>query len=330
MEAALSELIFAYEGCEDGNERAVYRSVSRREYYQGEYQIVPRADANVRIEKGLDADFSILRVSSSSDLKFKRNWRHIQRDRLDMSVLWFVEKGSIVFSHADRVDVVDTGRCAISRSLQPFRMECRADEREGFQVLHVIVPTHLVADFIPDSIRPGASFSSREGDCRLALRTFEILYEEGARVSAKAADGLAREAFGAVGSLVTEEHEIRPHSIVDRRFTQAAEYIRRHAGNPDLSATAVARAVDLSPSYLLQVLKSRGTCFSEVLWNSRMERACDLLLAGNLRAVSVKQISYRSGFKSAAHFSRMFKNATGLTPGEYRNARGAVASRLAG
>src|SRR5512139_954547 len=120
----MGDVIFSYE--QDGRrlDKSIYRAVSRREYFDGEYRIEPQPGSSVRIEKGLDAGFSIIRIRSNTPLRFRRSWPHIRKDGLDVSVLWFVEKGSIAFSHAGRTDLILAGRCGISRTLQPFQMEC--------------------------------------------------------------------------------------------------------------------------------------------------------------------------------------------------------------
>ncbi len=316
----MSEAIFIHQQGGERSASPVYRDVSRREYFDGEYQIVPAPYSSVRIEKGLDAGFSIIRITSTTPLKFKRGWPHIRKDGLDVSVLWFVEKGSIVFTHADRTDVIPARHCAISRTRQPFRMECLTDDASQHEVLQVVVPTHLMVDLIPDDVRPGASFATSTGDCRLALRTFQLLYEEGTAISSEAADGLAREALRAIGALVRQCDEERQLSVADRRYEAIVAFIENHLTNQNLTAAMVARGVGISPSYLMHVLKVRDTSCSDLLWGRRIERARKLLGAESAAELSVKQVAHRSGFKSHSHFSRAFRQATGQTPRAYRKA----------
>jgi len=54
----VSELIFACEDAGQLNRQLGYRRVSRKEYYEGDYQILPGGDVSVRIEKGLDSAYS--------------------------------------------------------------------------------------------------------------------------------------------------------------------------------------------------------------------------------------------------------------------------------
>jgi AraC-like DNA-binding protein len=314
----MKELIF--ECAALGRERG-YQGVRRKEYSEGDYQILPGIDVSVRIEKGLDTAYSIMNVRSSSPLRFRRNWRHIRHDKRDLSVLWFVTRGSIVFSQSGGRRVVRNGECMISRSLQPFQMECLLDRDSRHEVLQIVAPTQLVRSQIPDYVQPGATFSSQHGDGRLALRTFELLYEEGSTVSRKAAEGLAHQAICAAGSVFTAAHEVPPRSVGDGRFQDIVLFVQRQLGNPDLCVESVANELGISPRYVLHILKTHGTSFSQMMWKSRLACAQTWLGEENMRHLSIRQIAYMAGFKSPAHFSRMFRCATLATPRNFRRAR---------
>ena len=317
----MTELIFACESVTQLNRQPGYRSVRRKEYYGGEYQILPGGDVNVRIEKGLDSAYSIINLRSSTHLKFRRGWQHIHQDKSDVSILWFVKHGSIVLSRPGAKHVVERDHCMITRSLQPYKMDCLLDEDARHEVLHVVGPTHLIRTYIPDDVPCGTAFSVGQSDCRLALRTFEMLYEEGSSVSHKAADGLANEAVSAIGSIFTSPHPSRARSLGGKRFRDIERFMAHHLSNPDLDVEMTARGIGISYGYLLHILKQHGTSFSDLLWTSRLARARDWLAADNMRRHSISRIAYMAGFKSPAHFSRAFRHATNLTPSAFREKR---------
>ncbi len=314
----MSELIFACEGAGQLSRQLGYRRVSRKEYYEGDYQILPGDDVSVRIEKGLDSAYSVINLRSSTQVKFRRNWQHIRRDHADVSVFWFVKRGSITLSQSGGKTAIGRDQCLITRSAQPFHMDCLRDDDCDLEMLHVVVPTHIVRAHIPVHIGTGASFSTHDGDCRVALRTFEMLYEEGDTVSHKAADGLAGEAVSAIGSVLHAPQYDRPRTLGDRRFADIEAFVLHHLGNPDLSAEMTASGIGISCGYLLHILKVRGTSFSGLLWQSRLALARKWLAADGMRDVPIAQIAFMAGYKSAAHFSRAFRQASGMTPGDYR------------
>lgn len=111
-----------------------------------------------------------------------------------------------------------------------------------------------------------------------------------------------------------------PEDLSARRGAQLIQhvhtYIAEHVAE-DLSLSALAQTVFLSPVYLSRLYKQlTGSNLSEYVQSVRLEHARSLLEHG---AVRVSDIAYQSGFESAAHFSRTFKKAFGITPQEYRN-----------
>ena len=111
-----------------------------------------------------------------------------------------------------------------------------------------------------------------------------------------------------------------PEDLSARRSAQLIQrlhtYIADHVAE-DLSLSALAQTVFLSPVYLSRLYKQlTGSNLSEYVQSVRLEYARSLLKHG---AVRVSDIAYQSGFESAAHFSRTFKKAFGITPQEYRN-----------
>lgn len=94
------------------------------------------------------------------------------------------------------------------------------------------------------------------------------------------------------------------------------EYIRRHLADPDLSVNNAAMANSLSPDYLVHWLrKETGTTFAEVVLEQRMFKARTLLLGST---ETVGEIALQCGFADEAYFSRRFRQAHGLPPGQYR------------
>lgn len=72
----------------------------------------------------------------------------------------------------------------------------------------------------------------------------------------------------------------------------------------------------LSPNYFGDLIKKEtGKSAQEYIQFKVMEMAKDKLVASNL---TVSEIAYELGYNYPQHFSRIFKNATGVTPNRYR------------
>ncbi|MDR6529631.1 AraC family transcriptional regulator [Caulobacter rhizosphaerae] len=77
----------------------------------------------------------------------------------------------------------------------------------------------------------------------------------------------------------------------------------------------VARAADVHPVHLARGYRRwLGAAPSERLRTRRLERAADLLMRGR---ASIGQIALASGFCDQSHLNRQFRQAYGVTPGEF-------------
>ena len=93
-----------------------------------------------------------------------------------------------------------------------------------------------------------------------------------------------------------------------------------HAGMQDsISMAEIAAEVDVHPTHLAQTFRERYGCtMGEYLRRIRIEAArADLELTGKPLAA----IALDTGFSDQSHFTRVFKDLTGETPGAWRRAR---------
>lgn len=96
----------------------------------------------------------------------------------------------------------------------------------------------------------------------------------------------------------------------------ALKYIGVHYAEK-LSLTELADKIYVSQWYLSKLLnKYTGKSFYDLLNQTRIEKARELLEDPSLK---VHEVSEMVGFNDVAHFSRIFKKTTGLSPKEYRN-----------
>jgi AraC family transcriptional regulator len=96
---------------------------------------------------------------------------------------------------------------------------------------------------------------------------------------------------------------------------RAVEYLHAHA-RETISLTALAQRVDVDPSHLARTFREHYGCtMSDYVRKLRVEYARHELLG---TAKSLSAIAYDAGFADQAHFSRVFKQLTGLTPGAFR------------
>lgn len=107
-------------------------------------------------------------------------------------------------------------------------------------------------------------------------------------------------------------------SCAEAHFQNVSRCIQIQLSNPRLSVQMVSEYCDISPRYLSHVLRLKGTSYSNLVWGQRLEKAREWLLAPHDEMMPVSEIAYSLGFKSAAHFSRLFKKRYGMRPSDCR------------
>ena len=83
-----------------------------------------------------------------------------------------------------------------------------------------------------------------------------------------------------------------------------------------VTLSSIAEQLGLSPSYVSRIFKEeQGVTFLEYLTEVRMKFGKQLIATTNLK---IKEIGERVGYVKTTYFIKLFKEATGMTPGEYR------------
>lgn len=110
--------------------------------------------------------------------------------------------------------------------------------------------------------------------------------------------------------------------ITEKRINRASELIESveqyvlNNINRNLSLNSVADIFHITPQHLSKIFKEENNInFIDFVTNIKIENAKNLLLTTNM---SLDEITVRIGYSHATYFCRKFKEATGYTPGEYR------------
>jgi AraC-like DNA-binding protein len=122
----------------------------------------------------------------------------------------------------------------------------------------------------------------------------------------------------ALASRLDRPEQLPPESRQRALLLQIRAFIEQNLGDPDLTPRTVAAAHYISLRYLHKVFETEETTVAEWIRCRRLERCRRDLLDPELRALPVNAVAARWGLLNAAHFSRAFRAAYGVTPGEYR------------
>ena len=316
----MTETLFSFDkrnylDCQDA-----YRGEKKQEYYLGDYSIEAGSVIDVRADKKAVGSCSIIRLRSKTRLSFQRSWTHIREDATDVTVLWFVRQGRLRITHQCGHSVAEAGGFAITKSMTPFSIDCETAAESMHEVLHVIVPTHVFRRFMPEEVKAGFTVPGRRRELAVAERLLTEIFEDSDELAPHIEALLLDSALAVVADALKgyENCLVVRQSLPDKRLQEVLRYIDIHLSDPGLSATMVAEACDISPRYLSSLLKQNGTPFSELVWDKRMKIASRWLSSSRPGEISIAEIAFRVGFKSPAHFSRMFKRLFAKGPREYR------------
>lgn len=92
-------------------------------------------------------------------------------------------------------------------------------------------------------------------------------------------------------------------------------YIQEHYAQ-DITLSTIAADFYQTPQHIARIFKNKyGTTVVTAIMKVRTEKACELLLSGNL---SVAQVAEMVGYEDENYFGRIFKKYMGMTPAQYR------------
>ena len=318
----MTETLFAFDKRNYLDCQETYRGEKNQEYYLGNYTIEAGSVIDVRAEKKAVGSCSIIHLSSKTRLNFQRTWTHIREDATDVTVLWFVKRGRLRISHQCGQSTAEAGGFAVTKSMTPFSIDCEPDAHAQHEVLHVVVPTHLLRRFVPNELKAGFALPGGRKEFAIAEHILTDVFTDAEQLSPHIEQLLLESALSVVADAMKDNENclLVRQSLPDRRLQDVLRYIDIHLSDPALSATTVAEACDISPRYLSFLLKQNGTPFSDLVWDKRMKIAGWWLSSTNPGEISIAEIAFRVGFKSPAHFSRMFKRVYHQGPREYRSA----------
>lgn len=150
----------------------------------------------------------------------------------------------------------------------------------------------------------------------LLTRVAGVMDEVGAIEGVRLADNV----LGLLGTVLAERLDLRPPPGAGHRelFAGIVAFVERHLGDVRLTPGDIAAAHHISVRHLHKLFHAEGTTVATWIRERRLSHCGhelrDPLCAG--RPVSV--IAARWGYTDAAHFSRLFKAACGMTPRDYR------------
>lgn len=217
----------------------------------------------------------------------------------------------------DREAVLRAGDLAVYDTDRPYSLVFDDD----FRTMVVMFPQHLIS--LPSEMVgqvTAVRISGHEGLggmvvpylTQLAGNLDQLAGTTGARLAHSALD-LVTTVF--TRELGLDEASADPHRALVQRIRS---YIDHHLASPELGPASIAAAHFISTRHLHGLFQEQGVTVSTWIRTRRLEQCRRDLLDPMLADRPVAAIGARWAFVDAAHFSRAFKSAFGVSPSEYR------------
>jgi AraC-like DNA-binding protein len=198
----------------------------------------------------------------------------------------------------------------------------------------VTCPAHVTILHLPRRAVPvperalraqvGHRLSTRRGVSAVLRRCLTEIGEQAAALDGPAAHRLGAAAVDLATAVLAEradaEDRLERHSPAVVLRQQIAAFITGNLGDPALTPAAVATAHHISLRYLHRLFQQQERGVAAYIRDERLRRCRADLADPLLDGRSVAEIGARWGFPDPVAFSRVFKRAYGLPPGQYRRA----------
>jgi AraC-like DNA-binding protein len=185
--------------------------------------------------------------------------------------------------------------------------------------LIVMVPKDPVAE---RSLRLDGVMARRlgtSGISRVALETMRNTYLELPNMSEAAAQG-AGELIKQLVRLSLMEASGLETAVTQRQALRdrILDYVRQHLRDPQLSVDGIARALNCSRRHLYNAFAGEGESIAGHIQRMRLEACVRDLQHSGPHARPITDIALSWGFGNLSHFSRVFRDHTGMSPSEFR------------
>jgi len=327
----MSEPLFTLDADNYRKCQQLFRGTHQREYYDGEFWVDDSLPVEVEARRRAIGPYTIIETSAATRQFFRRTRKHIREDATDLGVLWFVRRGSLVFSNQQGQRIVGEGEFLLTRSMAPFFIELQPGDAGSHEILHLTVPAHLLRKHMASQNGAGETGSGaympaqvREIDVAQAMLgdvfDDDAMGEDSSRILVEAAIRLVGQAISASPGACQARQ-----TVTEQRLDEVLRFIEVHLSDPNLCTGMVSKGCGVSQRYLSLLLQGTGKTFSDLVWSRRLEMAREWLAHSHKRDVAISEIAYGVGFKSTAHFSRKFKSVFGQNPRDFRE--GALADQ---
>ncbi len=266
-----------------------------------------------RLSVGTFGDVCTATVQSDP-MTVSREATHIAADPRDYYFVLMPAGGPISLSQRGCQAIVERGELALVGTTQPYQYEQAS--HETFHVL--LLPGAPVRERCAAIEDIAATRLPSRGLIQVFLDYAKSVLRNLPELSADEARDLLHQLYDLLALAVAgADHNTRETSVRLALRHRATALIEERFHDPDFRPASIAYMLRISERYLQRIFAENGQTPSNVLRNRRIREACLQIGRRDVTRKSIAEIAYNVGFLDPAHFSRVFRNKTGIAPSEY-------------
>jgi AraC-like DNA-binding protein len=256
---------------------------------------------------------------ASDPIDLTRSRARISAAREEYCLVVVQGRGRTLAEQDGRRIVLDTGDLALFDSARPYF----AALQSGFHHYVLKVPRDSVRRRLgPVEGVTATRVAGHAGVGKIASSFIRGLLDEAGAVDDAIRRKLAETSMDLVAAALASALPVSTAASVTRvaHLARAKSFIAANAQRFDLAPEHVAAATGLSGRYLRELFADDGDSVSRYLWSYRYEK-CKAALADPAQAHrAISDIAFGWGFNDMSHFSRLFRERTGVSARAFREA----------
>lgn len=254
---------------------------------------------------------------ASSQVRVLRAEHFIANPAEDFYKINFHLEGRGILRQQNRCAELVPGQWVIYDNTRPYELKFESDYRQ----LLFLAPRELLLKRLPSIEHYLAlSLSAQEGAGRVLFEFLRSALSQIDHISPDVNERYGEILIDLLVAAFSESSGLEPAEPFQdsTRLIQVKRYIADHLHEHELSVESIARALHLSKRHLHTLFVDEETTLNRYIWQQRIERSAATLRNPKMNHLSISEVSTMWGFRSSAHFSRLFKSSTGETPRVHR------------
>jgi AraC-like DNA-binding protein len=302
---------------ESGGGTATWNHVVRRSL--GPHEVLPRGASSCdgRISTRHLGYADLVTVEAGAQ-RMTRSSAHALAAGREFLAVCLQDRGRAASAQDGRTALVEPGELVVLTDARPYTL----DQFDPFVMRVLRLPRETVAaeDRALGAVTATA-LRTDTGPAAALVPLLTALAEAAAPCPPHVGDQLAGAVADLVGTLIGDAAGRTQDGGCGSRqamVLRVRDHVNRHLASPGLTPVAIAAHLHVSVRYLHKTFEGEGTTLSRWIRQRRLQESCRQLARQGPDALTVAEVARRWGFVSAAHFSRVFRAAYGVSPREWR------------